>query len=149
MDQIVALGHDLIDCGTPDERPIDFPDVTSAACELVLRGDADRVILVCGTGAGAVMAANKIPGIRAALGHDLYSARQCVEHDDANAMAIGAWIVGPAIVQSAIEAFLAATFGDTEDLQRRVRKLDDLDSLGGGVVPPPSTSPQTLRVDPV
>lgn len=122
-----GLGHEVIDRGAPSEQPVDFPDVTFATCDAVRKGEADRAVLVCGTGAGAVMAANKIAGIRCALGHDVYSAHQSVEHDDANAIAMGAWVIGRATAGEVIEAFLAARFDDDEDTVRRVGKLHDLE----------------------
>jgi ribose 5-phosphate isomerase B len=121
------LGHEVIDRGAQSEDPVDFPDVTRDTCEAVRRGEADRAVLVCGTGAGAVMAANKIAGIRCALAHDVYSAHQCVEHDDANAIAMGAWVIGRATAGEVIEAFLEARFDDDDDTVRRVRKLHDLE----------------------
>ena len=122
-----GLGHQVIDTGTQDDTPVDFPDVTRDTCEPVRKGDADRAVLVCGTGQGAVMAANKIPGIRCALAHDVYSAHQAVEHDDANALAMGAWVIGQATAGEVIESFLAARFDDDDDTVRRVRKLHELE----------------------
>ncbi|MGV9801532.1 RpiB/LacA/LacB family sugar-phosphate isomerase [Mycobacterium sp. NPDC003449] len=122
-----GLGHEVIDRGAPSEDPVDFPDVTRDTCQAVLNGEADRAVLVCGTGAGAVMAANKIAGIRCALGHDVYSAHQSVEHDDANAIAMGAWVIGRATAGEVLEAFLAARFDNDEDTVRRVRKLQELE----------------------
>jgi ribose 5-phosphate isomerase B len=121
------LGHEVIDTGTQSDAPVDFPDITSDTCNLVLRGEADKAVLVCGTGQGAVMAANKIPGIRCALAHDVYSAHQSVEHDDANAVAMGAWVIGPAIAAEVVEAFLDARFDEDTDTVRRVRKLHELE----------------------
>ena len=121
------LGHEVIDRGAPSEAPVDFPDITRETCELVKSGAADRAVLVCGTGAGAVMAANKIAGIRCALAHDVYSAHQSVEHDDANAIAMGAWLIGRATAGEVIEAFLGARFDNDEDTVRRVAKLRDLE----------------------
>jgi ribose 5-phosphate isomerase B len=86
-------------------------------------------VLVCGTGAGAIMAANKIPGIRCGLANESYSAHQAVEHDDANVIALGAWLVPPAFIDDIIGQFLAATFDDDEDTRRRVAKLNALDNL--------------------
>ena len=122
-----TLGHEVLDCGTQDEEPVDFPDVVWDTCTPVRAGRADRAVLVCGTGAGAVMAANKIVGIRCALGHDVYSAHQCVEHDDANAIAMGAWLIGRATVEDVLKAFLEARFDESEDTTRRVGKLHDLE----------------------
>ncbi|MHC9292112.1 RpiB/LacA/LacB family sugar-phosphate isomerase [Mycobacterium sp. LTG2003] len=124
-----GLGHEVIDRGAQSEEPVDFPDVTRDTCEAVLRGEADRAVLVCGTGAGAVMAANKIAGIRCALAHDVYSAHQSVEHDDANAIAMGAWVIGRATAGEVLEAFLAARFDNDEDTVRRVRKLRELERM--------------------
>jgi ribose 5-phosphate isomerase B len=122
-----GLGHEVIDRGAQSEDPVDFPDVTRDTCEAVRTGDADRAVLVCGTGVGAVMAANKIAGIRCALAHDVYSAHQSVEHDDANAIAMGAWVIGRATAGEVIKAFLDARFDDDEDTVRRVGKLRDLE----------------------
>ncbi len=121
------LGHEVIDCGAPSEAPVDFPDITRATCDLVRSGEAERAVLVCGTGVGAVMAANKIPGIRCALGHDVYSAHQSVEHDDANAIAMGAWLIGRATAKEVLESFLDAKFDNDEDTIRRVRKLREME----------------------
>jgi ribose 5-phosphate isomerase B len=122
-----SLGHDVIDCGTDSEDPVDFPDIVWATCRPVRSGEADRAVLVCGTGVGAVMAANKIVGIRCALGHDVYSAHQSVEHDDANAIAMGAWLIGRATAAEVLQSFLAASFDNDEDTVRRVAKLHELE----------------------
>lgn len=124
---IERLGHEVVDTGTQSEAPVDFPDITSNTCDLVLRGEADRAVLVCGTGQGAVMAANKIAGIRCGLAHDVYSAHQSVEHDDANAIAMGAWVIGRATAEEVVEAFLNARFDNDEDTVRRVGKLRELE----------------------
>jgi ribose 5-phosphate isomerase B len=121
------LGHEVIDRGAPSDEPVDFPDITWDTCDLVRQGEADRAVLVCGTGQGAVMAANKIAGIRCALAHDVYSAHQAVEHDDANAIAIGAWVIGRATAGEVIESFLNARFDDDDDTIRRVQKLHQLE----------------------
>ena len=117
----------IIDVGAQSESPVDFPDVTRQAISLIQTGKVKRVILVCGTGAGACIAANKIPGIRAALCHDVYSAHQCVEHDDVNVMCLGAQIVGFALAQDLVKAFLAAEFSTEEHFRRRVRKLAEME----------------------
>lgn len=126
---IEVLGHEVIDCGTHSEAPVDFPDITRSTCEAVLDGSADRAVLVCGTGQGAVMAANKLPGIRCGLAHEPYSAHQAVEHDDANAIAVGAWLVPHALVPDIMREFLNAVFDDDEATRRRVAKLNALDDL--------------------
>jgi ribose 5-phosphate isomerase B len=126
---IERLGHTVVDRGTSSTDPVDFPDITQATCAPVLDGSADRAVLVCGTGAGAIMAANKIPGIRCGLANEPYSAHQAVEHDDANVIALGAWLVPPAFIDEIVARFLGATFDDDEDTRRRVRKLNALDDL--------------------
>ena len=125
---IEQLGHTVIDCGTDSTDPVDFPDIARRTCAPILDGRADRAILVCGTGAGAVMAANKIPGIRCGLANEPYSAHQAVEHDDANAIAIGAWLVPEVFVPLIVQKFLGATFDDDADTRRRVAKLNALDA---------------------
>ncbi|TJY42898.1 ribose 5-phosphate isomerase B [Cohnella pontilimi] len=120
---LISLGHEVTDYGTHDTNPIDFPDITRTVCNAVLSGNADRAILVCGTGVGASIAANKIPGIRAAVCHDVYSAHQSVEHDDVNVMCVGAQIVGPWLVVDLIESYLKAEFSTDEEFRRRVEKL--------------------------
>lgn len=119
-DEVIALGAE-------SEEPVDFPDVTRQAVDLILKGRAERVVLVCGTGAGACIAANKVAGIRAAVAHDTYVARQCVEHDDVNVLCIGAWIIGPQIAGDVVRTFLAAQFSTEPQFRRRVEKLAALE----------------------
>jgi ribose 5-phosphate isomerase B len=120
-------GHEVADFGTHSHAPVDFPDIARLVCDAVVSGASERGILVCGTGVGACIAANKIPGIRAALCHDTYSAHQCVEHDDVNVMCIGAQIVGPWLARDLIAAYLGATFSTAEEFRRRVAKLAIMD----------------------
>ena len=127
-EQLRALGYDLIDVGATSPATVDFPDIALAACQQVLSGRAERGVLVCGTGIGAAMAANKVDGIRAALAHDTYSSHQSVEHDDANVLCLGAQIVGPALMLEIITTFLEARWEASEDFSRRVRKLRALES---------------------
>ncbi|WP_417580725.1 RpiB/LacA/LacB family sugar-phosphate isomerase [Pelagibacterium sp.] len=122
---------EVITLGATSEEPVDFPDVTRTAIDLILTGRVERVVLVCGTGAGACIAANKIAGIRAAVAHDTYVARQCVEHDDVNVLCIGAWIVGPQIAADVTRAFLAAEFSTEPQFRRRVEKLAQMDHERG------------------
>jgi ribose 5-phosphate isomerase B len=117
----------VLDVGPDSDAPVDFPDVTRQAIALIREGKARRVILLCGTGAGACIAANKIPGIRAAVCHDTFVARQAVEHDDVNVMCIGAWIIGPQVARDVIETFLSSEFSTEEHFRRRVEKLADLE----------------------
>jgi ribose 5-phosphate isomerase B len=125
---VKALGHEVIDVGSHDPKPVDFPDIASALTSKVLSGEAQRGIMVCGTGVGASIAANKVRGIRAAVCHDIHSAHQSVEHDDVNVMCIGAQIVGPWLANDLVASFLEAKFVDNEDHRRRVAKLHEMDS---------------------
>lgn len=117
----------VIDVGATSDAPVDFPDITRKAISLIQEGKVKRVILLCGTGAGACIAANKIPGIRAAVCHDTFVARQAVEHDNVNVLCIGAWIIGPQVARDVIETFLASEFSTEEHFRRRVDKLGDLE----------------------
>lgn len=122
-----GLGHVVKDVGSHDPGPVDFPDVAQAVCAAV-KGGEGRGLLVCGTGVGASIAANKVRGIRAAVCHDVHSAHQSVEHDDVNVMCIGAQIVGPWLARDLVASFMAAEFDQSEDFMRRVQKLHDMES---------------------
>lgn len=127
LDVIRDLGHEVEDLGTHSPDPVDFPDIARAVCDRVASGAAERGMLVCGTGVGASIAANKRRGIRAAVCHDVHSAHQSVEHDDVNVMCIGAQIVGPWLARDLVRAFLEARFDATEDHRRRVAKLAEFE----------------------
>lgn len=122
-----AQGHEVTDHGTHSTEPVDFPDIARLVCDQIRRGEAERGLLVCGTGVGAAIAGNKTPGIRAAVCHDIYSAHQCVEHDDVNLLCIGAQIVGQKLAEEIIAAFLAARFSPEPEFRRRVQKLHELE----------------------
>ena len=130
IDMLKSWGHEVTDHGAYDTDPIDFPDVAQKVCDQVRDGGADRAILVCGTGVGASIAANKIPGIRAAMCHDAHCAHQCVEHDDANVLCIGAWIIGIKIAEEVVRNFLDATFDTDPAFRRRVAKLSEMELKG-------------------
>jgi len=125
---VASLGHTAIDVGSYDDQPVDFPDIARDLVAKIKAGEADRGLMVCGTGVGASIAANKVKGIRAAVCHDVHSAHQCVEHDDVNVMCIGAQIVGPWLAKDLISAFLSAEFSTDEDMRRRVAKLHLLEA---------------------
>lgn len=127
IEHIRSLGHEVEDVGSYDEKPVDFPDIARKVTGAVTAGAADRGMLVCGTGVGASIAANKVRGIRAAVCHDIHSAHQSVEHDDVNVMCIGAQIVGPWLAMDLIDSFLKAEFSTDEDFRRRVKKLHKMD----------------------
>jgi ribose 5-phosphate isomerase B len=120
-------GHEVEDVGTHTPDPVDFPVIARRVCDPVRAGEYDRGVMVCGTGIGACMAANKIPGIRAALCHDVHSAHQSVEHDDANVCCIGAQIVGEWLALDLLRAWLDARMSDEEHFQRRVRQLAEME----------------------
>jgi ribose 5-phosphate isomerase B len=128
LEHLAALGHDVVDVGSFDDQPVDFPDIARGVAAKVISGEAERGIMVCGTGVGAAIAANKMKGIRAAVCHDVHSAHQGVEHDDVNVMCLGAQIVGPWLARDLITAFLAARFSTDADFRRRVAKLHDMDA---------------------
>lgn len=117
------LGCECTDFGCHSSNPVDFPDIARQVCDAVRHGDEERGIMICGTGVGAAIAANKIPGIRASVCHDIHSAHQCVEHDDVNVMCIGAQIIGPWVAEDLIRSFVEAKFSTEEHYQRRVNKL--------------------------
>jgi ribose 5-phosphate isomerase B len=130
------LGHDVVDVGTSDDAPVDFPVMTRRVTDLVTGGQADRGVLVCGSGVGAAIAANKVPGVRAAVIHDTYVARQGVEHDDVNVACLGAWVVGEKIAEEVLRAFLTARFADDPDVRRRVEQLAEMERAAvGGTTP--------------
>jgi ribose 5-phosphate isomerase B len=130
IEHVRGLGHEVIDVGSFDDKPVDFPDVARQVAAKVTSGEAQRGLMVCGTGVGASIAANKMKGIRAAVCHDIHSAHQCVEHDDVNVMCIGAQIVGPWLAKDLIASYLEAEFSTDEDFRRRVEKLHAMDAEG-------------------
>ena len=127
LEHVRSLGHEVEDVGSYNPNPVDFPDIAREVTNRITSGDADRGLLVCGTGVGASIAANKVKGIRAAVCHDVHSAHQSVEHDDVNVMCIGAQIVGPWLATDLVDSYLRAEFSTDEDFRRRVRKLAEMD----------------------
>ena len=117
------LGHDVSDQGTHSDEPTDYPDVSRAVAWVLLKKGAERGILICGSGVGACVAANKFPGIRAAVCHDTFSARQGVEDDDMNVLCLGARVVGPELAKELVRTYLAATFSNAERHVRRLGKV--------------------------
>jgi len=122
-----SWGHTVEDFGTHSVKPIDFPEIAHRVCEAVRSGRAERGVLVCGTGIGACIAANKHPGIRAAVAHDVYSAHQCVEHDNVNVLCVGAQIVGHKLAGDILRAYTEARFVAESHFVRRVGKLRALE----------------------
>ena len=120
-------GHEVLDVGSFDPAPVDFPDIARKVAAAITSRQVERGLMICGTGVGAAIGANKMRGIRAAVCHDVHSAHQCVEHDDVNVMCIGAQIVGPWLAKDLIAAYLEAHFSTAEEFRRRVAKLADMD----------------------
>jgi len=121
-------GHDVLDLGVDtDAVRIDYPDKAREVGDAVLAGDAERGVLVCGSGVGASVAASKLPGIRAAICHDAYSAHQGVEHDDMNVLCLGSEVVGPSLAVELVRTFLDARFDGGERYVRRLQKIEEME----------------------
>src|SRR5690242_2947688 len=128
LEELVTLGHDVVDLGTDTAAVrIDYPVKARELGEAILAGDAERGVLVCGSGVGASVAACKLPGIRAAICHDMYSAHQGVEHDDMNVLCLGSEVVGAELAAELVRAFLAARFVAEERYVRRLEKVERLE----------------------
>lgn len=125
------LGHEILDVGTNSETPVDYPDYSEAVGLAVKEGNADRGVLICGSGVGASVAANKIPGIRAGLCHDTYSAHQGVEHDNMNVLVMGARVIGDELARELVRAYLGAKFSGEERHRRRLAKVDAIEARYG------------------
>jgi RpiB/LacA/LacB family sugar-phosphate isomerase len=128
-------GHEVLDVGTDGTDPVDYPDYAEEVGRVVLGGQAERGFLVCGSGVGAAVAANKLPGIRAGLCHDSYSAHQGVEHDDMNVLVLGGLVVGRELARELAGAFLRARYGGAERHQRRLVKIQALERKYGSPGP--------------
>lgn len=128
IDEVHRLGHEAIDKGTDSAAAVDYPDYAEAVGTSVRSGEADRGILLCGSGVGASVAACKMPGIRAAVCHDTYSAHQGVEHDDMNVLTLGARIIGPELALELVRAFLGAQFSGDERHIRRLKKVNAIEA---------------------
>jgi ribose 5-phosphate isomerase B len=133
LETLRAAGHEVIDLGTDSTAPVDYPDKARDAANAVLEGEADRAVIVCGSGAGVAVAACKFPGIRAATAHDTYTAHQSVEHDDVNVLCLGARVIGPALAAEIVAAFSLAEFSCEERHVRRLGKIKVIeDEYAGG-----------------
>ena len=126
--ELAALGHDAVDLGTDtDAVRIDYPEKAREIGEAILGGEADRGVLICGSGVGASIAACKLAGIRAAICHDVYSAHQGVEHDDMNVLCLGSEVIGPSLARELVDAFLQASFDGGERYVARLRKVEQME----------------------
>src|SRR3990170_3337134 len=126
--ELQRLGHEVLDLGTDSAEAVDYPDYAQAVAEAVMDGRADRGVLLCGSGVGASVAANKVPGVRAAVCHDTFSARQGVEDDDMNVLCLGARVIGTQLALDVIRAWQAATFSNAERHARRLAKVRALEA---------------------
>jgi len=125
---VEELGHETMDVGTDSTEPADYPDYAEALGKAVISKEAERGILICGSGIGASIAANKMPGIRAGICHDTYSAHQSVEHDDVNVLVLGGRIIGIEVAREIVRAFLQARYTGEERHVRRMKKLLDIEA---------------------
>ena len=129
LEDLQALGHEIVDVGTDQAEPrIDYPDKARELGDAILSGDAERGVLICGSGVGASVAANKMAGIRAAICHDTYSAHQGVGHDDMNVLCLGSEVIGPELAADLIKAFLGARFDGGERYVRRLEKIKQMEA---------------------
>src|SRR6185503_984846 len=126
--KLAEQGYEVTDLGTNSAASTDYPDSAEAVATAILAGQAERGIIVCGSGAGVSIAANKFPGIRAAVCHDTYTAHQAVEHDDMNVLCIGARVIGAALARELVERFLSAAFSGEERHRRRLNKVLAIES---------------------
>jgi ribose 5-phosphate isomerase B len=132
LEEIVRSGHEPVDLGTDKPEPmIDYPDKAREVGETIQGGDAERGVLVCGSGVGASVAASKLDGIRAATCHDTYSAHQGVEHDNMNVLCLGSEVIGAELAGELLRAFLGARFGGGERFVRRLEKIEEIERTHG------------------
>jgi ribose 5-phosphate isomerase B len=128
LEEVAVLGHEALDLGTDRPEPrVDYPDKAREVGEAIRSGEAERALLVCGSGVGASVAVNKIPGIRGAICHDIYSAHQGVEHDDMNVLCLGSEVVGAELAAELTRAFLQARFDGGERYVRRLEKIEEME----------------------
>lgn len=127
VETLAKLGHDVVDLGTDSEAPVDYPPICAAVAQAVARGEADRGIVVGGSGQGEQIAANKVRGVRAALCNDLYTARMSRQHNDANVLAMGGRIVAPGLADEIIEVWLTTDFEGGRH-ERRIRQIADIEN---------------------
>ncbi len=127
LECVRELGHEVLDVGTDSTAPVDYPDFAEAVGMAIRNRQADRGVLVCGSGVGASVVANKLPGIRAAVCHDTYSAHQGVEHDDMNVIVLGSRVIASELARELVRAYLAAAFSGEERHVRRLAKIRKLE----------------------
>jgi ribose 5-phosphate isomerase B len=130
IETVRAAGHTVLDLGTFNTDPVDYPDYALAVGRALQKGEADRGILLCGSGVGVSIAACKLHGIRAGVCHDVYSAHQSVEHDNMNVLCLGPRVIGPSLAVDLVRAFLNAEFSGEERHRRRLAKVDAMEASG-------------------
>lgn len=133
MDELQQLGHEVSDHGTNDPKSQDFPDFAGYVGRAIQQGEAERGILLCGSGVGVCIAANKMHGIRASIAHDTYSAHQGVEHDGMNVLCLGGRIIGDSLARELVRAFVGAIFQEEDRFIRRVNKIHLMESTGTAI----------------
>jgi RpiB/LacA/LacB family sugar-phosphate isomerase len=131
LEYLTGLGHSVEDLGTCDTHPVDYPDFAEAVAEAVLNKRVERAVLICGSGVGASVAANKFPGIRAGLCHDTYSAHQGVEHDHMNVLVLGGRVIGEELAHELVHAFVGAKMSQEERHLHRLAKIDAIEARCG------------------
>jgi ribose 5-phosphate isomerase B len=144
LEQLLSEGHDAADLGTNTTDPVDYPDYAEAVALAVLGGQAERAVLICGSGAGACVAANKFKGIRAATCHDSFSARQCVQDDDVNVLCLGARVIGPELALDVVRDYVGARFSGAERHRRRLAKVAAFEEEFGAPRRNPPPAPPTF-----
>lgn len=122
------LGHEVADFGTNSPEPVDYPDIALKVARAVAKGEAERGLLVCGTGIGTSIVANKVPGVRAALCHDTFSARVTREHNNSNVLCLGARVIGPSLAAEILKTWLGANFSGGGRHERRVRRIGEIET---------------------
>ncbi len=127
IQSIQELGHSVIELGAISTDPIDYPDITEPVARAIQSGQADRAVILCGSGVGITFTANKYKGIRACICHDTYSAHQGVEHDDLNVLCLGAKVVGIEVAKELTAVFLSAQFSSEERYHRRIKKVESIE----------------------
>ena len=130
INTLESLGHDIEDLGSYDQEPVDYPDYAEKAGRAILQGQADRAIVLCGSGVGVCIAANKIKGIYAGTCHDTYSAHQGVEHDNMNMLCLGPRVIGVELAKEIVKAFVGAKVSTEERHRRRFGKIVELETKG-------------------
>ena len=130
VDELQRLGHEVVDFGTDAVQSVDFPDYAALVGRALQRGELERGILICGSGVGMAIAANKLHGIRASIAHDIYSAHQGVEHDGMNVLCLGSRVVGEEVAKALVQAFASAQFQQEARFQRRLDKVAAMEESG-------------------